>query len=61
MVHSIKMGWMKPRPAPTTEEDQTKKFYMLWQTDDQEFLINFSNVLSKSKLELIFWFLHKPF
>ena len=34
MVHAIKMGWMKPRPA-RTEEDEKKKFYMLWQTDDQ--------------------------
>ena len=37
MVHAIKMGWMKPRPAKKTEaEDESKrKFYMLWQTDDQ--------------------------
>ena len=35
MVHSIKMGWMKPRAAKSTEENETKKFYMLWQTDDQ--------------------------
>ena len=37
MVHAIKMGWMKPRPAKKAEaEDESKrKFYMLWQTDDQ--------------------------
>ena len=34
MVHAIKMGWMKPRQAETKEDEQ-KKFYMLWQTDDQ--------------------------
>jgi len=34
MVHAIKMGWMKPRQVKT-EDDETKKFYMLWQTDDQ--------------------------
>ena len=34
MVHSLKMGWMKPRDAKTVD-DGSKKFYMLWQTDDQ--------------------------
>ncbi len=34
MVHAIKTGWMKPRQAKP-EEDDSKKFYMLWQTDDQ--------------------------
>ena len=46
MVHAIKMGWMKPRPAKKAEaEDESKrKFYMLWQTDDQV-----KQVLSKFK------------
>jgi len=36
MVHAIKMGWMKPRPAANTKtEDAGSKYYMLWQTDDQ--------------------------
>ena len=35
MVHAIKMGWMKPRPAKKSEEDDSPKYYMLWQTDDQ--------------------------
>jgi len=36
MVHAIKMGWMKPRPAENTKtEDPGHKYYMLWQTDDQ--------------------------
>ena len=35
MVHAIKMGWMKPRQARSETDDETKKFYMLWQTDDQ--------------------------
>ena len=37
MVHAIKMGWMKPRPAKKneTEDESKRKFYMLWQTDDQ--------------------------
>ena len=37
MVHAIKMGWMKPRPAKKTEGevDSGPKYYMLWQTDDQ--------------------------
>jgi len=36
MVHAIKMGWMKPRPAETTKTQETgQKYYMLWQTDDQ--------------------------
>ena len=35
MVHAIKMGWMQPRPVKKTEEDDLKKYYMLWQTDDQ--------------------------
>ena len=36
MVHAIKMGWMKPRPVKKgEEEDETKKYYMLWQSDDQ--------------------------
>jgi ribosome biogenesis protein ERB1 len=36
MVHAIKMGWMKPRPATQTKtEDAASKYYMLWQTDDQ--------------------------
>jgi ribosome biogenesis protein ERB1 len=32
MVHAIKMGWMKPKP-PKTEEKE-KKFYMLWDSKD---------------------------
>ena len=35
MVHAIKMGWMKPRPVRKTAEDDSPKYYMLWQTDDQ--------------------------
>jgi ribosome biogenesis protein ERB1 len=35
MVHAIKMGWMKPRPVRSAEEEEKKRFYMLWQTDDQ--------------------------
>jgi len=36
MVHAIKMGWMKPRPAKgTSADDEKKRYYMLWQTDDQ--------------------------
>jgi len=35
MVHAIKMGWMKPRPAQKTDQDDKPKYYMLWQTDDQ--------------------------
>jgi len=36
MVHAIKMGWMKPRPAQNIKtEDAGQKYYMLWQTDDQ--------------------------
>ena len=37
MVHAIKMGWMKPRPAKKAdgEADTGPKYYMLWQTDDQ--------------------------
>ena len=34
MVHAIKMGWMKPR-QDKKEDDNSKKFYMLWHTDDQ--------------------------
>ena len=34
MVHAIKMGWMQPRPAKKTDDD-SPKYYMLWQTDDQ--------------------------
>ena len=40
MVHSIKMGWMKPRDAKSKAEDPSKRFYMLWQTDDQVYLNN---------------------
>jgi len=36
MVHAIKMGWMKPKPAKTADKEDTgPKYYMLWQTDDQ--------------------------
>eukprot|EP00092_Neocalanus_flemingeri_P039133 GFUD01042595.1.p1 GENE.GFUD01042595.1~~GFUD01042595.1.p1 ORF type:complete len:738 (-),score=267.34 GFUD01042595.1:106-2319(-) len=36
MVHAIKMGWMKPRPAVDTKtEESGPKYHMLWQTDDQ--------------------------
>ena len=35
MVHAIKMGWMKPRPAQKSDEQDGPKYYMLWQTDDQ--------------------------
>eukprot|EP00092_Neocalanus_flemingeri_P020014 GFUD01021674.1.p1 GENE.GFUD01021674.1~~GFUD01021674.1.p1 ORF type:complete len:737 (-),score=262.84 GFUD01021674.1:103-2313(-) len=36
MVHAIKMGWMKPRPAVNTKtEESGPKYHMLWQTDDQ--------------------------
>ena len=35
MVHAIKMGWMKPRPAKKSDEDDAPKYFMLWQTDDQ--------------------------
>eukprot|EP00092_Neocalanus_flemingeri_P024182 GFUD01026229.1.p1 GENE.GFUD01026229.1~~GFUD01026229.1.p1 ORF type:complete len:738 (-),score=263.05 GFUD01026229.1:126-2339(-) len=36
MVHAIKMGWMKPRPAADTKTDESgPKYHMLWQTDDQ--------------------------
>jgi len=37
MVHAIKMGWMKPRPAKKSEKEEAEgpKYYMLWQTDDQ--------------------------
>ena len=35
MVHAIKMGWMKPRQTKTKDDEDDKKFYMLWQTDDQ--------------------------
>ena len=35
MVHAIKMGWMKPRPAEKSKEEDGPKYYMLWQTDDQ--------------------------
>ncbi|XP_022254241.1 ribosome biogenesis protein bop1-like [Limulus polyphemus] len=31
MVHAIKMGWIKPRPP----QDDSQKFYMLWDKDDQ--------------------------
>lgn len=31
MVHAIKMGWMKPKPKPSTEPS----FYMLWDSDDK--------------------------
>ncbi|ODM96933.1 Ribosome biogenesis protein BOP1 [Orchesella cincta] len=31
MVHAIKMGWMKPKPKPSTEPN----FYMLWESDDK--------------------------
>jgi len=35
MVANIKMGRSRPRPAVKVEEDDSKRFYMLWQTDDQ--------------------------
>jgi len=36
MVHAIKMGWMKPKPASSKQDKDTgPKYYMLWQTDDQ--------------------------
>merc|ERR1719481_963814 len=36
MVHAIKMGWMKPRPSAAAKKDEdNRKYYMLWQTDDQ--------------------------
>ncbi|TRY70438.1 hypothetical protein TCAL_06529 [Tigriopus californicus] len=37
MVHALKMGWMKTKAEREQEkrEDPTKRYYMLWQSDDQ--------------------------
>lgn len=37
MVHALKMGWMKTKAEREKEkrEDPSKRYYMLWQSDDQ--------------------------
>jgi ribosome biogenesis protein ERB1 len=35
LMIKIKKGLIKPKMAKSVEEDESKRFYMLWQTDDQ--------------------------
>ena len=35
MVHSIKMGWMKPSKPKTEEEEEATRFYELWKKEEE--------------------------
>jgi len=51
MVHAIKMGWMKPKPAHDFE--QAPNFYMRWESDDKaEEMRRIHNHIPAPKLRL---------
>lgn len=45
LVHALKMGWIKPEAEKAKERKGKKapKFYMLWKSEDQEYVRRIHN------------------